>query len=799
MTARRGTAVCWALLALALVLSAQAAGDQWRLTGRTVPGFGVMDNLLVAVGGMETRGLVPFDLVRAVNGQLLTSGQHLQAEVRQHPPGTPFRYLVSRRGALVEVDLPSQRMPPRGFHDYLADGLGPSLLFLLLGATVLWLRPGNPDTHLFLGFCLVWWSITGFYADAHLTYRFSALFLTGWALSPAVFIHLALTFPQRRSILARWPRLVWAPYGLSGVIAVLLQGALPMPPARWAFIPAVGAAYWGIALVLLVVALARTSLRGATPLLRQRARVLVFGFAAGQLVPVLATASEAVFRIRVVHVTELWRLNLLFPMAVAYAMVRYDLFDVRGALRTGTVYAAVTGLVVLAYAGAITVVNLVFSALGADGSRLASAAVVAVAVVALLDPVRRRTQAAVDRVFFRQQLDVQESIERLTEALSTELDLGRIAQRIAATLDAAFHPVRQTLLLLDEAGAQYRDARDEGVSVPADAALPACLRARPMPLTRQRFEEDPGLAGWCAAGVPWMDTLGAEVAVPVLFRGRVTGFLAMGPKRSGAAWSAGDLRVLRVLATQSAVALENARAYTALERAHGELQSALRRVQLLESIRASLSKFVPRRVQELIEQAPEAPALTKREVDVSVLFVDIAGYTRLSERFDLEQVNQLVERYFGAFLDEILRHGGDVSESAGDGLMVVFQDAEPGRHARAAVLAGEGVIRRARQINDELAGATEPIRLHVGVNSGIAAVGATKIEGQAGTRWIYTASGPVTNVAARLAALGEGDSVVIGAATAARLDGALPLEDLGEHHLKNVEDPVRVFRLGVRS
>jgi class 3 adenylate cyclase len=62
------------------------------------------------------------------------------------------------------------------------------------------------------------------------------------------------------------------------------------------------------------------------------------------------------------------------------------------------------------------------------------------------------------------------------------------------------------------------------------------------------------------------------------------------------------------------------------------------------------------------------------------------------------------------------------------------------------------VLRRERNaINGEIAELTEPIRLHVGINSGTAAVGATKIEGTAGTRWTYTASGPVTNVAARLA------------------------------------------------
>lgn len=74
------------------------------------------------------------------------------------------------------------------------------------------------------------------------------------------------------------------------------------------------------------------------------------------------------------------------------------------------------------------------------------------------------------------------------------------------------------------------------------------------------------------------------------------------------------------------------------------------------------------RSAKLIEESPEAPSLEKREIDCSVLFADITGYTRLSAQLELDQVNQLVERYFGAFLDEILSRGGDVNETAGDGL-----------------------------------------------------------------------------------------------------------------------------------
>jgi class 3 adenylate cyclase len=210
-------------------------------------------------------------------------------------------------------------------------------------------------------------------------------------------------------------------------------------------------------------------------------------------------------------------------------------------------------------------------------------------------------------------------------------------------------------------------------------------------------------------------------------------------------------------------------------------------------IRTNLAKFVPRRVRQPIEESPEAPSLDKRETDVTVLFADITGYTRLTARLAPDDLDALVERYFGAFLDEIVKRGGDVNETAGDGLMVIFHE---GDHARSAVEAAQGIHRRAVEIGAELAPRFEPLAMHVGVNTGPAHLGATKIEGRAGTRWTYTASGMTTNVAARLAAEAGGGEIVLSESTVERLGGAFAVEDLGVRPLKNVERPLRLFRLG---
>src|SRR3989441_6199298 len=285
--------------------------------------------------------------------------------------------------------------------------------------------------------------------------------------------------------------------------------------------------------------------------------------------------------------------------------------------------------------------------------------------------------------------------------MTTTLELDRLAALIGGTVDGILHPERVTLLLADdERGAFRRVGGGDGLA--AQAVLATCLAGRREPLSRTTLLADPELEDIRQACLADLDALDADVAVPVVFRERLTALLVLGPRRRDLPYTSEDLRILQIVATQSAVALEHARAYHAL-------QAALRRVQILESIRAGLSKFVPRTVQDLIEQAPDAPALAKREVDVSVLFVDIAGYTRLSERLDSERVNRLVERYYGAFLDEIMKYGGDVNETAGDGVMVIFQDALPPRHAEAAVLTACAIVRRTPEINAEASSLGEPI------------------------------------------------------------------------------------------
>jgi len=278
-----------------------------------------------------------------------------------------------------------------------------------------------------------------------------------------------------------------------------------------------------------------------------------------------------------------------------------------------------------------------------------------------------------------------------------------------------------------------------------------------------------------------------------------------------------------------------AEAYTELESKNTELATALQnlqesrqRLELLEQLKGELSKFVPEAVKRLLEQNPNATELEKKSVEVSVLFLDIAGYTRLSEQLEPKRLNQLVQTYFSSFLEIIQLHHGDISETAGDGLMVIFQSdrgaadhrrlasaverpaashdhlrlasavewpAASHDHALSATRAAFAIRQRTATLNEEYGGLFPPVALHMGINTGEALVGATKLGGGAGQRWTFTASGSTTNVAARFAAFAQGGDIVVGPATAERIRQHFVLESLGEQMFKNVSQPIRVYRV----
>jgi len=213
----------------------------------------------------------------------------------------------------------------------------------------------------------------------------------------------------------------------------------------------------------------------------------------------------------------------------------------------------------------------------------------------------------------------------------------------------------------------------------------------------------------------------------------------------------------------------------------------------LRHITEYFAKFVPETVKRLVTANPQAPELTLHQRDVSVMFVDISGYSCLSERLPLKTLNAIVERYFSSFLDHIQDAGGDINETAGDGFMAIFQDADGQAHARKAVDTALALLATTEELSRE--GEVHPLSIHIGLNSGVALVGSSRFEGLRGTRWTFSATGPTTNLAARLAGRAAANQALLGPETVRRLGDHYQIERLGRERLKNLAEAVDVYRL----
>ncbi len=278
--------------------------------------------------------------------------------------------------------------------------------------------------------------------------------------------------------------------------------------------------------------------------------------------------------------------------------------------------------------------------------------------------------------------------------------------------------------------------------------------------------------------------VGPEAAIPVFANDEILAVVSV-VSRPGTRFTSRDFFLIKDLSEAVGNAILNAKK-------HWEVtQEKIKIGQML----THLSPFVPQSVRQIVENDPELLKQEKEKKDVTVLFLDLEGYTRLSSHRSEIEVNEIVEKMFSSFVDPIHRSGGDINETAGDGLMIIFKNYNPKGNAINAIKAAFDVDRISQQMNRKINEGSKPINVNMGINSGFALVGLSQFKGSLDTRMTYTATGPVTNLAARLADHAKGGDILIGEETKQLVEGLWPIFDLGQVHIKGLDDPMKIYSL----
>ena len=185
---------------------------------------------------------------------------------------------------------------------------------------------------------------------------------------------------------------------------------------------------------------------------------------------------------------------------------------------------------------------------------------------------------------------------------------------------------------------------------------------------------------------------------------------------------------------------------------------------------------------------PPSPGPRAERRRLTVMFCDLVGSTALAERLDPEELRELMRAYQGACREAVARFAGHVAQYLGDGLMVYF--GWPTAHeddVERAVRAGLAIVLAVKAV-----AAPAPLRVRIGIATGPVVVGET---GAGDASVPKMAVGETPNLASRVQGLAGPDELVIAAATRRLLGTGFDLEDLGEHALKGIVEPVRAFRV----
>jgi class 3 adenylate cyclase len=201
--------------------------------------------------------------------------------------------------------------------------------------------------------------------------------------------------------------------------------------------------------------------------------------------------------------------------------------------------------------------------------------------------------------------------------------------------------------------------------------------------------------------------------------------------------------------------------------------------------------FSPALAELIVAGGADDPMRTHRR-DITVVFLDLRGFTAFAETSEPEEVMGVLREYHGAMGPLILEHEGTLERFTGDGLMVFFNDpvqvANPGERAIRLAVAARA---RVEALEATWRKRGYDLGLGVGIAQGYATIGAIGFEG----RWDYGAIGTVTNLAARLCGEARSGQILVSSRVANAVEELIVAEAVGSLTLKGFLRPVPTFNV----
>lgn len=169
------------------------------------------------------------------------------------------------------------------------------------------------------------------------------------------------------------------------------------------------------------------------------------------------------------------------------------------------------------------------------------------------------------------------------------------------------------------------------------------------------------------------------------------------------------------------------------------------KIKTTQKIKNEVSKYVSPTILDNLDSDKPMTTVGRRE-NVTVMFLDIRGFTSIAEQHTAEEVTEILNNYFKEIIPVIKKHDGVINKFIGDAILAVFSGETPEIHAKNAVRAGKAILKKLKNFQHiQEAQGLEKIQAGIGVNTGIVFLGDIGND----ERCEYTVIGDTVNVANR--------------------------------------------------
>ena len=434
---------------------------------RTATGIHVVG--VVMTNGAQS-GLKQGDKILTLNGEKYTTINEAR-QMMNRKIGEQNKWLVERDGEKYEIII---KNVPSGFKfAFMKSGLPflLGLIFMGIGIIVFLMKPHQRASWIFFLFTATFGIFLTFLYKLGVVKPagFETVNIFAYAFMPAAFIHLALSFPEERAIIAKRPWIQAIPYIFSALLLIVIRAQTPTmtdAPKIWLLATV---AYMAIGILFFLGSCLQLRLRSKSVMVKQRARMILLGFAIAASVPLSDFIINAVFNVYILPGFNFYLpFFLAIPAFIGYSIVKHDLFDIDTIIKRTYGYVLTTGTLAGLYGLFVLISNAVFGRFAITQSKLFPL-VFMLAVVFFFNPIRNRVQRIIDRLFYRLEYDYQETVQKISETMRSLLKLDEIGKSIMDTALGAMFIDCGCVMLMNQKQENYQCLSFAGECVMPDS------------------------------------------------------------------------------------------------------------------------------------------------------------------------------------------------------------------------------------------------------------------------------------------------------------------------------------------